>query len=219
MSLKNAFHVAANISCRRENDFMSPQKFHVAETWFHVAEKISCRREKWFHVRKMISCRQKLFHVAKNVFHVAKSGFHVAENNFMPERRSTFRMYVLLCAATSCAPKRCWSLVGTPPSREVCWHPVGPSVVALPHAHTGTPSDARVWLALPLHARCVSVPWDCLLWPYPNHTMTSWTTPEFGRQEERLWPLLASFTILNKPESGEHERVMSHKVMSYIIEG
>ena len=32
MSLKNAFHVAAKISCRRENDFMSPQKFHVAET-------------------------------------------------------------------------------------------------------------------------------------------------------------------------------------------
>ena len=86
------FHVAAKISCRRENDFMSPQKFHVAETWFHVAEKISCRREKWFHVGKMISCRQKLFHVAKNDFHVAKSGFHVAENNFMPERRSTFRM-------------------------------------------------------------------------------------------------------------------------------
>ena len=107
---------------------------------------------------------------------------------------------VLLCAAASCAPKRCWSLVGTPPSREVCWHPVGPSVVALPHAHTGTPSDARVWLAPPLHARCVSVPWDCLLWPYPNHTMTSRTTPEFGRQEERLQPLLVSFTILNKPQ-------------------
>jgi len=40
----------------------------------------------------MISCRQKLFHVAKNVFHVAKSEFHVAENNFMPEKKSTFRM-------------------------------------------------------------------------------------------------------------------------------
>ena len=111
-----------------------------------------------------------------------------------------------------CADTCCCVLQRAAPQRDagVWWaHPLHTRCVGIPWdsllwsypTHTLLPqSDAGVWLARLLHARCVSVPWDHLLWPYPNHTLMSRTTTEFGRQEERLWPLLALSTILNKSQ-------------------
>jgi len=76
MSETKPFHVAENmISCRRKN-FMSAIKFHVADG-------ISCRRENDFMSPQKISCRRKLTHVGAKSDFMSGNEFHVGKMNFM----------------------------------------------------------------------------------------------------------------------------------------
>jgi len=86
------FHVADGISCRRENDFMSPQKISCRRKLTHVGAKSDFMSGNEFHVGKMnfmsgiwISCRQKFISCRRKVDFMSPKKFHVAEKVDFPD--------------------------------------------------------------------------------------------------------------------------------------